>query len=172
MMRSNRGRIAMWVAWVLLPVGSAPGLWALDADEPSKSSALPTAKGAIEPPAPVPPPDVVAAMQEARYDDASRVLLATAEKAADADDRAYFSYLRAVAERLAGRRNAAREVLRTALRLAPSSRWDAKIRYELAGIDLADGNLAAAEELCVARPCGSWPPTARTAWPRCITRSR
>jgi tetratricopeptide (TPR) repeat protein len=147
MKRSNRSRMAMWAAWLLMTAASAPESRAGDPATPPGPPALPTSRGAIEPPAPVLPADVVAAMQDARYDDARRVLVVMAERAADADDRAYFSYLRAVTERLAGRRDAARDVLRSAMRIAPSSRWVAKIRYELAGIELADGNLAAAEEL-------------------------
>ncbi len=69
------------------------------------------------------------------------------ENAKDAEDRAYFGYLRGIAERLSGNRDAARETLRTALQAAPATRWEAKIRMELAGIELASGNLAAAEQL-------------------------
>ena len=86
-------------------------------------------------------------MQEARYEDARRALTALAENTANADDRAYLAYLRAVAERLAGDRDAARATLQDAMRAAPANRWAAKIRFELAGIELAAGNLAAAEEL-------------------------
>ena len=52
-----------------------------------------------------------------------------------------------MAERLAGHRDGARAVLQAVLRDGPTSRWAAKIRYELAGVELAAGNLAAAEEL-------------------------
>jgi tetratricopeptide (TPR) repeat protein len=118
-----------------------------EGSQSSRSTAVPTAKGAIEPAAPVLPADVVAAMQDARFDEARRALIALGERAADADDRAYFAYLRAVAERLSGNRDGAREVLQEALRIAPTNRWAAKIRYELAGVELAAGQLATAEEL-------------------------
>ncbi len=147
MKRSNRIRVAMWTGWLVLAVGwVAPSAAGDDGPRP-RAPSLPTARGAVEPPAPVLTADLVAAMQEGRYDDARGVLMGMAERAADADDRAYFTYLRAVAERLAGHRDAARDALRTALRVRPATRWDAKIRYELAGIELAAGNLAAAEEL-------------------------
>jgi len=63
--------------------------------------------------------------------------------------------LKAVAERLAGNREAARETLRTAIQAAPTTRWGAKIRFELSGIELASGNLAAAEELARAEAARS-----------------
>jgi tetratricopeptide (TPR) repeat protein len=132
---------------MVLGVGFGLRSRAEEGPPPSRSAAVPTARGAIEPAAPVLPAEVVAAMQDARYDDARHALGVLGEKAADADDRAYFSFLRAVAERLAGNRDAARQALQEALRVAPTNRWAAKIRYELAGIELAAGNLAAAEEL-------------------------
>ena len=95
--------------------------------------AVVSAKGAIVPTAPLIPADLIAAMQEGRFEDARRALTALGEKANDADDRAYFAYLRGLAERLAGNRDDARETLRTALQAAPSTRWAAKIRFELAG---------------------------------------
>ncbi len=103
--------------------------------------------GPIEPAAPVVPAELAAAMQEGRYDDVRRALTALADAARTPDDRAYFKYLRGIAERLAGARDAARATLRTALQAAPATRWAAKIQYELAGIELASGNLEAAEQL-------------------------
>ena len=51
---------------------------------------------------------------------------------------------------LGGHRDAARELLRKAAQLDPKGRWVIKIRYELAGIELASGNWAPAEELAPA----------------------
>ena len=76
-----------------------------------------------------------------------KALVALAEKSKDRDEITYYAYLRAIAERLSGRRDAARETLATALKANPAGRWTAKIRLELAGIELAAGNWAAAEEL-------------------------
>ena len=146
MQRATNRKIGAGVVWLILL--GVPGSRPLAAGEgPARSPALPTAKGAIDPAAPVLPAEVVAAMLEARYDDAGRALMATAEKAASADDRAYLTYLRAVAERLAGNREAARTTLREALRVAPANRWAAKMRYELAGVELAAGRPEEAEEL-------------------------
>src|SRR5262249_6933943 len=132
---------------LILVAGSGVQSGAEEGPAPRESPALPTARSAIEPAAPVLPGDVVAAMQEARYEDARRGLIALAEKSADADDRAYSAYRRAVAERMAGHRDAARATLQDALRGSPANRWAAKIRYELAGVELAAGKPAVAEAL-------------------------
>ena len=128
-----------WHVWVVPTAG---------ADDPKDLTARTvTAKGAIEPAAPLVPAEVVAALQAGEYDLVRRLLGAVADKAKTVDDRAYFAYLRAITERLAGN-NAGRELfLMKSMLLDPDSRWAAKIRYELAGIELAAGNWAAAEEL-------------------------
>ena len=69
------------------------------------------------------------------------------DKAKDRDDRAYFAYLQGIAERLSGQRDMARETLSKLLAANPTCVWAGKIRFELAGIELADGHWAAAEEL-------------------------
>ena len=76
-----------------------------------------------------------------------RLLGAVADKAKTVDDRAYFAYLRAITERLAGNNAGARVFLMKSMLLDPDSRWAVKTRYELAGIELASGNWAHAEEL-------------------------
>ena len=86
-------------------------------------------------------------MQGGEYETARRALIGLAEKTKDRDDAAYFAYLQAIAERLSGQRDAARDTLRKALQGNPAGRWAAKLRFELAGIELAAGNAAAAEEL-------------------------
>jgi tetratricopeptide (TPR) repeat protein len=116
------------------------------AAEPTPGPAV-AAKRAIEPAAPVVPASVVAAMQRGEYPLAIRELAALGQAAKSADDRAYFGLLRGIAERLSGERDAARESLRTALAADRNGRWAAKLRYELAGIALALGNWAPAEEL-------------------------
>ena len=67
--------------------------------------------------------------------------------AKDRDERAYLRYLQAVAERLARQTDAARATLHAALDENPKGPWVPKIRFELANIELAAGNLAIAEEL-------------------------
>jgi tetratricopeptide (TPR) repeat protein len=129
-------------------VGALAASLPANADDAAPASAPSTAaKGAIVPPAPVVPAEVVAAMQSGDYETARRALVALAEKATDRDDVAYFAYLQGIAERLAGQRDVARETLRKSLAANPSGRWVPKIRMELAGIELALGNWAAAEEL-------------------------
>jgi alpha-2-macroglobulin len=103
--------------------------------------------GAIEPAAPVVPADVIAAMQGGDYETVRRALIELSTKAKDRDDGAYFAYLQGIAERLAGQRDAARATLRKTIAANPAGRWVSKMRYELAGIELAAGNWAAAEEL-------------------------
>ena len=126
---------------------------------------------AIDPAAPPVPAELAAAMQEGRYPDVRRLLTALVEKAKTADERAYFGYLRAIAERLAGNQDIARETLRTALLANPETRWSAKIRFELAGIELAAGNLDAAEQLTRQEAEHSSLATGRTDWPASISHS-
>jgi len=107
----------------------------------------PSARSAIEPAAPVLPAEVVAAMQGGDHENARRALTALGEKAKNRDDAAYYAYLRAIAERLAEQREVALETLQKAIKADPAGRWAPKIRFELAGIELAAGRWADAEEL-------------------------
>src|SRR5262245_62065234 len=86
MMRSTPCRVVAAVVGMVLIAGFGLRSRAEEGPPPSRSAAVPTAKGAIEPAAPVLPADVVAAMQDARFDDARRALSALGERAADADD--------------------------------------------------------------------------------------
>ncbi len=123
------------------------GSRAIAADPPAASGEPIRAKDAAMPAAPIVPGDIVSAMQEGKYDAAGAALTALAEKAKVADDRAYFTYLRAIAERLAGKRKEAVATLHGALEASPKGPWSPKIRNELSGLELAAGNLAVAEEL-------------------------
>ncbi len=148
MMRWTRVGIATAVVGLLLYAGPAVKTFANDGAPSSRTPALPVAKGAIEPPAPALPAEIVAAMQEARYDDARRALIALAEQARPTPTIARTLPISAPSRndwREIGER--AREALQSALRDAPTGRWAAKIRFELAGVELAAGNLAAAEEM-------------------------
>ena len=87
-----------------------------DAEPPPAPSTV--AKAAIEPVAPVVPPEVIAALQGGEYETARSALIALGNKATDRDDGTYYAYLQAIAERLSGQRDAARETLRKGLRPA------------------------------------------------------
>lgn len=92
--------------------------------------------------------EVVAALQESKYDAARSSLVTLRESAKDRDERPYLEFLQAIAERLAGQKDAARAMLRAALDENPKGPWVPKIRFELTvGIELAAGNLAVAELL-------------------------
>ena len=139
--RSRAAGVAM-IGLMLMSLTSRAG--GADPADPAPSA---TAKDAAEPAAPVVPAEVVVAMQGGQYQAAIRALLALGEKANAADDKAYFAFLQAIAERLSGQRDAARPDFAQDDEGHPASRWAAKIRFELAGIELAAGNWAAAEEL-------------------------
>ena len=113
-------------------------------DPPTKSAA---GKNSLVPAAPVLPAEVVSAMQEGRYDEAGKQLAILVQKSTSSDDQAYFSYIHGIAQRLGNHRDSARDTLKKSLQTSPKSRWVTKIRYELAGIELASGNWAPAEEL-------------------------
>ncbi|QEH33600.1 Outer membrane protein assembly factor BamD [Aquisphaera giovannonii] len=143
---ARHGRPAARVFAIVASALSAASL-AGAADPPARGPEAIRDAAAIQPAAPVVPGDVVAAMQEGKYDAAEGLLATLAAKADAADDRAYLNYLRAVAQRLAGRRKEAIETLQSAMKASPGGSWVPKIRYELAGLEMAAGNLAAAEEL-------------------------
>jgi alpha-2-macroglobulin len=132
-------------AWGLGVAGMSAG------DEPATApKATASAKAghrAIEPAAPVLPPEVVAAMQEGRFAAAETALgkLSAAEK--DPAARGYLALVQGVAQRLGGKGEAARATLRAALDAAPKGPWAAKLRLELAGVELAAGHVADAEVL-------------------------
>ncbi|HEX8203732.1 MAG TPA: tetratricopeptide repeat protein, partial [Isosphaeraceae bacterium] len=112
------------------------------------SSRVPSAQDAIVPAAPVLPADVVAALQEKRYAEALGALdkLAGDPQAKD-PARSYYALVRGIARRLAGRLDEARTGLQAAIDAAPRGPWTAKLRGELAAVELAAGRFAAAEAL-------------------------
>jgi tetratricopeptide (TPR) repeat protein len=135
---------AAWLAVAGFVVTGAGAFGALG-DDPPAAAAI--ARNAVAAAAPVLPAAVIDAMQEGRYEVAGRLLATLAEKTKSTDDKAYFSYLGGISERLGGHRDAARALLQKAIEIDPKSRWTIKIRYEIAGIELASGNWAPAEEL-------------------------
>ena len=147
-MQSRRGTGFVRLAAVLaIAVFMNAGTMANAAAQDHPPASATAAKNAVAPAAPVLPSDLIDAMQEGRFDDAGRLLSALATKTQSTDEKAYFSYLAGIAQRLAGHRDAARETLRKAIEIDPNGRWTIKIRFELAGVELASGNWAAAEEL-------------------------
>ena len=138
-MTTPTGRAARASAtWVLIGISAA----LLGADGPAATS-----RRAIGPVAPVVPGPVVAAMQGGQYADAVAGLDRLIAESKDAADKAYFALIRGTAERLAGRADAARATWSAALKADPKGPWAAKLRYELAGLELGAGRSPAAEEL-------------------------
>jgi len=108
---------------------------------------LPAARGAIEQPAPVLPATLVSALQAGQFAAARITLAALREKAKTTDEQSYFAYIQGISERLGGQADLARKTLSQAIEASPNGRWAPKMRLELAGIALAAGNFAVAEEL-------------------------
>jgi len=96
---------------------------------------------------PVLPAEVVAALQERRFADAEARLEKLADAAKSADDASYYALVRGIAQRLDRKGDAARETLTAALKARPRGLWAAKLRFELATVELTAGRFAAAEEL-------------------------
>ena len=141
----KRMHILVGVGWIVFFGLALLRSGAFEPDAGKGLADVASPRRAIELSAPAVPAELVAAMQEGRYEDARRGLAALSESAKAPDDRAYYAYLRGIAERLSGNREAARETLSKAMQAEPSTRWAAKIQFELAGIELASGNPAAAE---------------------------
>ena len=128
----------------LVALASGPAARSSEPEPPAR----PAARRAVEPATPELPAAIVAAMQEGRYAEVDKALSALADAPKTSDEmKTYVAVIRGVAVRLSGKLDAARELLSAALKEAPRGRWAAKIRSELAGVELAAGNLAAAEEL-------------------------
>ncbi len=147
-MKPRTGRQVASSAAALGLVGLMSLLRAADDGVPGAAPApLVMAKRAIEPAAPLVPASVVAAMQAGQYAAAIQEIGELSRQAKSVEDQSYFGLLKGIAERLANERDTARDTLRKSLEAEPKGRWAAKIRFELAGIELAAGNWAAAEEL-------------------------
>ncbi|WP_406697488.1 hypothetical protein V5E97_01390 [Singulisphaera sp. Ch08] len=146
-MTPRNGQGLVWLGGVLLSLFLVlePGVRA--ADPPGATARPITPRTAVEPAAPVLPAEVVAAMQDGQFADAGKALAALAEKAKNDEERAYYTLIRGVAERLGGQGDAARRVLAAALEAAPRGPWAAKLRAELAAAELAAGHPDAAEAL-------------------------
>ena len=134
-----------------LQSGRLRGRWAvalvsmaiLGADAPSTT----IAKRAVVPIAPTLPGSVVASMQEGRYVEAATAFDRLIAEAKTPSDKSYYRFLRGIAERLGGKAEEARRTLSEALDAEPNGPWTAKIRFELAAVELAAGRAAPAEAL-------------------------
>ena len=117
---------------------------AAPAAEPRPSEA----KRAVEPIAPALPAKVGDLMQEGRFDAAAGALEAALKGPEPAaKDRGYFAVVEGVALRLAGKPAEARKPLQAALDAAPAGPWAAKLRAELAAVELSARHYAEAEAL-------------------------
>ena len=138
-MLPHNGRLRGW--WTAA-LGALGLLASLGADGPAT-----TARRAVAPITPDLPAPVVASMQEGKYADASAALDRLIAGAKTPSDRSYYRFLRGVAERLNGKADDARRTLAEALELEPKGPWAAKIRFELAAVELAAGRSSQAEAL-------------------------
>ena len=120
------------------PVAAAP--------PPPATAAIP-GRDAMSPVAPIVPGEVVAHLQEGKFDAARTALIELRGKAKDRTERAYLGLLQGIAEQHSGRKDDARATLRAAIAEDPAGPWLPKLSFELATVELAAGNLAAAEEL-------------------------
>ena len=97
--------------------------------------------------APVVPAEVVAALQGGEYETARKALIALGEKAKDRDRRCLLCLSASDRRAACGPARRGPGDIAHGIQASPAGRWAPKIRFELAGIELAAGNWAAAEEL-------------------------
>ncbi len=136
-MLHHSGRLRGWWTVALMAFGMQS---TLGADDPST-----TAKRAVAPIAPTLPGPVVAAMQEGKYAEAATAFDRLIAEAKSPSDKSYYRFLRGIAERLGGKPDDARRTFAEALELEPKGPWAAKIRFELAAVELASGRSIQAE---------------------------
>ncbi len=131
------------VGWVLIALQFATHGFA--ADSPSEKPIA--AKDAIHAAAPILAGPLVAALQEGKYANAETALERLSKESKEPNERIYYAYVRGIAQRLGGKGDAARTTLTEALKANPHGPWAAKLRFELATVELAAGHVSAAEEL-------------------------
>ena len=103
---------------------------------------------AVAPIAPVLPESILAAVQESRSGAAVEGLdRLIRDGARGADDRAFFTWIKGIALRRAGRLDEAAATLRAAMVEFPGSAWVGKLRAELAAVELSRKRPAEAERL-------------------------
>jgi len=140
----SRGRACAVVGLAVVALGALSGR----GTGQGPGAEVPAGRKAIEPAAPVLPGEVVAAIQEARFAEAIQGLdRIGADPKAKPDDKAYAALVGGTARRLAGRLDDARATLSAAVDAAPRGRWSAKLRAELAAVEIASGRFDRAEAL-------------------------
>ncbi len=117
------------------------------AAEPDAAKPKSAARRAVEPAAPVLPATLVANLQEGKFAAAEAELKTLAAAAKTEDEKSYLALILGTTQRLGGKADPARETLTAAMSAAPKSVWAAKLRYELAGLELAAGRVKEAEAL-------------------------
>jgi uncharacterized protein YfaS (alpha-2-macroglobulin family)/tetratricopeptide (TPR) repeat protein len=144
----RRRRLALMVAvsWAAMAVGTMAQV-PVSGGPGGGGPVVPVATHAFDLVAPAMPPAIVAAMQEGRYADAVKALEAPLSDEETPDDASYRQLVTGVAQKLAGQLDAARGTLQKALDASPGGRWTAKLRSELAAVEVASRNFEAAEAL-------------------------
>jgi len=115
---------------------------AAPAAEPRPSEA----KRAVGPVAPELPYLVAERMQAGKYAEAID-FLNHPEPTAKPENRAYYDLIKGIAQRLSSKPDDARKTLQAAIDAAPAGPWAAKLRAELAAVELAAHHYAEAEAL-------------------------
>ncbi len=95
---------------------------------------------AVVPAAPLPPAEVLEALEEGRFEQAAQALARQGAVEKDAEARGYFALLEAKALRLAEKRDQAQLVLKRALEQNPGGRFHRKLAGELADLDQKGGD--------------------------------
>ncbi|MDB5352496.1 MAG: large extracellular alpha-helical protein, partial [Planctomycetota bacterium] len=143
-MRHAFGRGSVALLTLVAALGGGPVARSADPDVPAK----PPAARAVERATPELPAAIVAAMQDGKYAEADKALAALAsDLKTTAETKQYIQVIRGVALRLSGKLDAAREILSASLKAAPKGQWSAKLRSELAAVEIVSGKFAAAEAL-------------------------
>ncbi len=139
------GRTGRVASLAIVAALVALGGWAQKSAEPSK---VPGAKEALEPAAPVLPGEIIGALQEGRWEDAIQALKKhQGRDEATESEKAYDALLIGIAQRLDKKHDAARETVQAALKDFKDSPWVAKLRGELAVIELTSGHFEQAEAI-------------------------
>jgi len=138
--RRHRHRWAL----ALAALGTMASLGADPVPVPAPS---PASRRVVAPITPEVPGPVVVALQGGKYAEAAPALDGLIAGAKDPAAKSYYRLLRGVAGRLGGDPDGARRALAAALAEEPRGPWAAKVRSELAAVELAAGKPAAAEAL-------------------------
>lgn len=146
-MTRPHNRSFVWLAGLFFAGAAALTAGIDEGDEKSVGKdAVPSAKRSIEKIAPELPAEVVSDLQFKHYPRAAG-RLEKLERAAKEDDRGFYAWTRGIALRLDGKSTEARSILKKAIEAHPRGPWAAKLRGELATVELALGRPDQAEVL-------------------------